>query len=62
MRTRWVLAGSAGVALAGLLAVPPGIARASSFQPSGFNDVVVDAAHGHVFVSRLPLRLPLRLQ
>jgi hypothetical protein len=52
MRTRWFLAGAALIALAGLLAVPSGVARAATtFTLSGFNDVVVDAAHGHVFVS-----------
>ena len=51
MRIRWIMAGSALLTLAGLLAVPAGVARAATFSLSSFDDVVVDAAHGHVFVS-----------
>jgi YVTN family beta-propeller protein len=51
MRIRWIVAGPALLTLAGLLAVPAGVARAASFSLSSFDSVVVDAAHGHMFVS-----------
>ena len=51
MRIKWTMAGFALLTLGGLLAVPAGVARAGIIGLTNLGDVVVDGAHGHVFLS-----------